>query len=242
MTLLGLKESTRDIDFCFKSEADLKRFVKTAVQLGYSYAGSRLETTGHAIDVYSSGYVFCVQLPEDYAEQSVKKVGDTITCTQETTAATPATPTAHGAAVATARVSLPQRIQCIASQASNEREVNLNLRIYDSDYQPNALHQVYVFSAEREGQFTTSSLLSTTPTEALYANGFQARDVNFIVTPSSQAGQQLKIAYCAPPQECNDATVIAFGSKITLVKEHGASDVRFFTAKGIPGVVFGSHN
>ncbi|MEW5954946.1 MAG: M20/M25/M40 family metallo-hydrolase [Candidatus Micrarchaeota archaeon] len=32
------------------------------------------------------------------------------------------------------------------------------------------------------------------------------------------------------------------GRKISLVKEHGASDVRFFTAKGIPGVVFGPRN
>lgn len=34
----------------------------------------------------------------------------------------------------------------------------------------------------------------------------------------------------------------SLGRKIALVKEHGASDVRFFTAKGIPGVVFGPRN
>ena len=34
----------------------------------------------------------------------------------------------------------------------------------------------------------------------------------------------------------------AMSRKIALVKEHGASDVRFFTAKGIPGVVFGPRN
>ena len=56
MTLLGLKSSTRDVDFCIKSE-DKKDFEKA---LGKKFN----------VDLFTDGYIFSEQLPEDYAEKS----------------------------------------------------------------------------------------------------------------------------------------------------------------------------
>ena len=36
LTLLGKKESTKDIDLCFLNEADQKRFIATLKRLGYA--------------------------------------------------------------------------------------------------------------------------------------------------------------------------------------------------------------
>lgn len=73
LTLLGKKASTRDIDFCFINENERKAFVKTLQTLGYKlYVPNKLVGHGIAIDVYSDGYIVCVQLPSDYAENANK--------------------------------------------------------------------------------------------------------------------------------------------------------------------------
>ena len=56
MTLLGLKNSTIDIDFCVK-EKDQKRFVAT---LDKKYK----------VDIFVDGYIFSEQLPIDYSQKS----------------------------------------------------------------------------------------------------------------------------------------------------------------------------
>jgi len=56
MTLLGLKSSTRDVDFCIKSE-DKKDFEKA---LGKKFN----------VDLFTDGYIFSEQLSADYAEKS----------------------------------------------------------------------------------------------------------------------------------------------------------------------------
>ena len=56
MTLLGLKSSTRDIDFCIKSE-DKKDFEKVLYKK-------------FKVDLFTDGYIFSEQLPADYSEKS----------------------------------------------------------------------------------------------------------------------------------------------------------------------------
>ncbi|MBI2110497.1 hypothetical protein HYT51_01835 [Candidatus Woesearchaeota archaeon] len=56
MTLLGLKPSTRDIDFCISSE-DKQEFEK-AIDKNFK------------VDLFFDGYIFSEQLPTDYAEKS----------------------------------------------------------------------------------------------------------------------------------------------------------------------------
>ena len=56
MTLLGLKPSTRDVDFCISSEYK-KEFGKS---IGKTFR----------VDLFFDGYIFSEQLPEDYAEKS----------------------------------------------------------------------------------------------------------------------------------------------------------------------------
>lgn len=72
LTLLGKKESTKDIDICFGTEKDMGNFVKVAERLGYSMKQNRLAGHGLLIDMYCRGYIFCVQLPDDYAEKAVE--------------------------------------------------------------------------------------------------------------------------------------------------------------------------
>jgi len=73
LTLLGKKASTRDIDICFVNENERKAFIKTLQTLGYELnVPNKLVGHGIAIDVYSDGYIFCVQLPSDYAEKAKK--------------------------------------------------------------------------------------------------------------------------------------------------------------------------
>ncbi|HIH22456.1 TPA: hypothetical protein HA238_01890 [Candidatus Micrarchaeota archaeon] len=73
LTLLGKKASTKDIDFCFINEADRTEFTRIAKRLGYvSEPPSKLIGHGLAVDIYSNGYIFCVQLQPNYAEISVK--------------------------------------------------------------------------------------------------------------------------------------------------------------------------
>ena len=56
MTLLGLKSSTRDVDFFIKSE-DKKDFEK-ALDKKFK------------VDIFTDGYIFSEQLPPDYSEKS----------------------------------------------------------------------------------------------------------------------------------------------------------------------------
>ena len=56
MTLLGLKSSTRDIDFCIKSE-EKKDFEKVLDKK-------------FKVDIFTDGYIFSEQLPADYSEKS----------------------------------------------------------------------------------------------------------------------------------------------------------------------------
>jgi len=56
MTLLGLKSSTRDVDFCLKSD-EKKDFEKV---LGKKFK----------VDIFTDGYIFSEQLPVDYSEKS----------------------------------------------------------------------------------------------------------------------------------------------------------------------------
>lgn len=71
LTLLGKKESTKDIDICLISENEKDRFVKTAKRLGYDFQSGRLVGRGVVIDIFSNGYIFCVQLPGDYTEKAM---------------------------------------------------------------------------------------------------------------------------------------------------------------------------
>jgi hypothetical protein len=72
LTLLGKKESTKDIDICFENKKDLEHFVKVAGTLGYSRNQNRLIGHGLIIDLYSEGYIFCVQLSQDYSEKAIR--------------------------------------------------------------------------------------------------------------------------------------------------------------------------
>ena len=56
MTLLGLKPSTKDIDFCINSEdkAHFEKFLDKKFK----------------VDIFVDGYIFSEQLPSDYAEKS----------------------------------------------------------------------------------------------------------------------------------------------------------------------------
>ena len=56
MTLLGLKSSTRDVDFCIKSE-NKKDFEKVLDKK-------------FKVDIFTDGYIFSEQLPADYSEKS----------------------------------------------------------------------------------------------------------------------------------------------------------------------------
>jgi len=53
MTLLGLKESTRDVDFCVERKC-FEKFKKIA------------KSEIFVVDLFRDGYVFALQLPDDY--------------------------------------------------------------------------------------------------------------------------------------------------------------------------------
>ncbi|HLC90515.1 MAG TPA: DUF6036 family nucleotidyltransferase [Candidatus Nanoarchaeia archaeon] len=57
LTLLGLKESTRDVDFCISKEY-FAEFKKAAVSERF------------VVDLFQEGYIFAVQLPKDYTEKA----------------------------------------------------------------------------------------------------------------------------------------------------------------------------
>ncbi len=56
MTLLGLKSSTRDVDFCLKSEE--KRDFEKVLDKEFK------------VDIFTDGCIFSEQLPADYSEKS----------------------------------------------------------------------------------------------------------------------------------------------------------------------------
>ncbi|MCJ7816828.1 MAG: DUF6036 family nucleotidyltransferase [Candidatus Aenigmarchaeota archaeon] len=60
MTLLGMKPSTIDIDFCLSQE-DLKEFRKALKAVPH----------GFRIDLFADGMIFSQKLPEDYLERSI---------------------------------------------------------------------------------------------------------------------------------------------------------------------------
>jgi len=60
MTLLGLKPSTRDVDFCVSSED--KEDFKKALDKKF------------IVDIFVDGYIFSEQLPEDYLQKSKELV------------------------------------------------------------------------------------------------------------------------------------------------------------------------
>lgn len=57
LTLLGLKESTCDVDFCISSE-HFAEFKKAAV------------TEKFVVDLFQDGYIFTLQLPKDYEDNA----------------------------------------------------------------------------------------------------------------------------------------------------------------------------
>lgn len=71
LTLLNLKESTRDIDFDLPLEKDWKALVDLFKKLDFEPEGfAWFTSTGLRIDVFRQGYIFCTQLPSDYVEKS----------------------------------------------------------------------------------------------------------------------------------------------------------------------------
>jgi len=65
MTLLGLKSSTMDIDFCLAGEDELETFRRALDAMPH----------GFKVDLFVGGLIFSQQLPADYAEKSVKVRG-----------------------------------------------------------------------------------------------------------------------------------------------------------------------
>ena len=61
MTLLNLKASTKDIDFNFETNNDLKEFKKAESKIIH----------GYEIDIYSNGCIFTQQLPQDYINKAI---------------------------------------------------------------------------------------------------------------------------------------------------------------------------
>lgn len=72
LTLLGLKDSTRDIDFNVDSERGRKKMEDLFRAMNFKrISGFKWETdVGFQIDLFSNGYIFCTQLPDDYANLS----------------------------------------------------------------------------------------------------------------------------------------------------------------------------
>ncbi|MBI2137918.1 hypothetical protein HYU12_05405 [Candidatus Woesearchaeota archaeon] len=60
MTLLGLKDSTKDVDFCTESKKEQ----------GVIKAASEKVDNQTRIDLFSEGYIFSVQLPDDYVTRA----------------------------------------------------------------------------------------------------------------------------------------------------------------------------
>ncbi|MCG2717920.1 MAG: DUF6036 family nucleotidyltransferase [Nanoarchaeota archaeon] len=61
MTLAGLKDSTIDIDLCIETKQDYDMFKKEK---------DKFKKIIKKVDLFLGGYIFCVQLPEDYLKKS----------------------------------------------------------------------------------------------------------------------------------------------------------------------------
>ncbi len=72
LTLLGLKDSTRDIDLNIDSNDGRKKIEELFNAMNFKKtSGIGWETdVGFRIDLFSNGYIFCTQLPGDYAKLS----------------------------------------------------------------------------------------------------------------------------------------------------------------------------
>ena len=60
MTLHGLKESTKDVDFCVQTKEDW-----AAV-----HSAAKKVKSGFRLDLFSEGHIYILQLPEDYVSKS----------------------------------------------------------------------------------------------------------------------------------------------------------------------------
>lgn len=75
LTLLNLKESTKDIDFDLPFEIDWKALVSLFRRFDFEPEGfSWFTSTGLRIDLFRQGYIFCTQLPADYVEKSEESI------------------------------------------------------------------------------------------------------------------------------------------------------------------------
>lgn len=58
MVLMGLKESTKDIDFCAGSQKDYDFMKRLKIRNDFK------------VDLFYNGYIFCLQLPSDYIRRA----------------------------------------------------------------------------------------------------------------------------------------------------------------------------
>ena len=71
LTLLNIKESTKDIDFDFPQKKELNTINKLFSDLDFEAMGnSWLTTGGLRLDLFTGGYIFNIQLLKDYIEES----------------------------------------------------------------------------------------------------------------------------------------------------------------------------
>ncbi len=72
LTLLGLKDSTRDVDLNIDSGKGHKEIEGLFLRMGFEKTGENKwkSDIGFHIDLFQGGYIFCVQLNEDYKKLS----------------------------------------------------------------------------------------------------------------------------------------------------------------------------
>src|SRR3989344_5357194 len=58
MVLMGLKESTKDVDFCISDKKGFEIFRNANIKSDFK------------VDLFHSGYIFCLQLPDDYIRRA----------------------------------------------------------------------------------------------------------------------------------------------------------------------------
>src|SRR3989344_7248621 len=58
MVLMGLKESTIDVDFCIDNKQNYDMIRKNSIKSPFK------------VDLFHSGYIFTLQLPEDYIRRA----------------------------------------------------------------------------------------------------------------------------------------------------------------------------
>ncbi len=71
LTLLNLKDSTKDIDFDIPLKKDEEALLSLFKRMDFEQESFAWFTpTGLRIDIFKQGYIFCSQLPLDYVEKS----------------------------------------------------------------------------------------------------------------------------------------------------------------------------